>query len=126
MSLREQAAADLRTIVEDGAGFGWPIIVTNPVGEAFELTCLSGDIGLTLDPETGVAVVGRKAHASMTFASLKERNAGVPIGLASSSVKPWRVTFKDIGGTSHEYKVTETMPDQTLGLLVVILEAYKP
>lgn len=124
MSLRRQAADDLRLIVEDVAAFGWSIVVTNPAGEAFDVVGLSGDVGLTIDPETGVAVIGRRAHVALTFASLA--SVGTPIGMASTVGKPWRVTFPDIGGTSREFKVVETAPDQTLGLLVCLLESYRP
>lgn len=125
MSLRETAAADLRAIVEDAEGFGWPITVTNPAGEALDLVGLSTDIGQTIDPETGIAVIGRKASVAITIASL-EPLGGLPAHVASPALKPWRVTFNDIGGTSHEFKVMEAMPDRAIGLVTCVLEAYKP
>lgn len=124
MGLREQAASDLRSIVEDADGFGWPITVTDPNGEELELTGLSSDIALTIDPETGMAVQGRKASVSITLASLEP--LGIPVHVSSSALKPWRVTFADIQGTSHEFKVMESYPDRAIGLVTCILEAYKP
>lgn len=124
MSLRETAIADLRAITENCADFGWPIKVTNPAGEFVEIHGLSTDIGLTIDPETGVAVVGRKASVAIARGTLED--IGMPIGVASSSQKPWLVSFMDDQCVEHNYKVSETMPDRTLGVVVCILEAYKP
>jgi hypothetical protein len=81
--LRETAIADLRAITESDADFGWPITVTNPAGEQMELHGLSADIGLTIDPETGIAVVGRKASVAIARGSLED--IGMPAGVASSS-----------------------------------------
>ena len=126
MSLRAQAAADLLAIVEDAAGFGWPITVTNPAGTAADLTGLSADIGQMIDPETGIAVVGRKASVALAIASLTAAGLALPIGISSTASKPWRVTFNDLAGGTHEFKVSEAMPDRAIGVVTCILEAYKP
>lgn len=125
MSLREIAAADLRGIVENADDFGWPITVIKPDGEERDMVGLSTDIGQTIDPETGIAVVGRKASVALTLVSLE--TFGMPVAIASSASKPWRVRFHDIGGCeAREYKVSDTMPDRALGVVTLMLEAYKP
>ncbi len=125
MSLRHEAAADLRAIVEDSAdGFGWPITVTNPAGTSLAMIGLSTDIGVTVDQETGQPIVGRRASVALAIASLG--SLGMPANVASATSKPWVVVFNDIGGTSHTYKVSEAMPDRAMGLVTCLLEAYKP
>lgn len=126
MSLRELAAADLRGIVEDTAGFGWAVSLTDPAGVTASLTGLSTDIGQTIDPETGVAVSGRRASIALTLASLDGAGLGIPRAISDGASKPWVVTFADIGGTAHTYKVCEAMPDRALGVVTCLLEAYKP
>lgn len=126
MSLREQAAADLQAFVEDAAGgFGWPITLTSPSGESYELTGLSTDIGQTIDPQTGMAVVGRQGSVALPTRRLQALGVDLPRGIADSGSKPWTVRFDDIGGSSHLYKVSEALPDRAVGLVTCLLEVYR-
>lgn len=125
MSLRAQAQIDLRTIVENVGDFGWPITVTPPVGAAAALIGLSTDIGQTIDPETGVAVTGRKASVALTMASLTAAGLGIPRGIADTSSNPWLVRFTDVHGNPQTWKVVESVPDRAAGLVVLMLEAYR-
>lgn len=125
MSLREQAAADLQAILEDAAsGFGWSVSVKTPAGTTVSLTGFSTDIGFTIDPDTGQAVSGRRASVALPIARLTALGVGLPRAVAESSSKPWLVTFEDIGGTSHTFKVVETMPDRAIGCVTCLLEAF--
>lgn len=125
MSLREQAAADLRAFVEDTDGFGWPITVTNPSGVSAALVGLSTDIGLSIDPDTGMTIAGRRASIALAISKLEELSLGVPRGIADPTSKPWVIEFADIGGTAHKFKVSEAQPDRAIGLVVCFLEGYK-
>jgi len=127
MSLREQAAADLTSIVEDAdGGFGWPITVTSPTGATAALTGLSTDVHYSIDPETGQAVSGRTASVALRIASLTAAGLGTPVNVPETDRFPWRVTFDDIDGTSHTFKVAESQPDRAIGVVVCRLEAYQP
>lgn len=126
-SLRTQAAADLRVILEDSAaGFGRAITVTDPAGFSAVLTGLSDDIGLTIDPQTGVAVSGRTASVALALASLTAAGFAIPKGIADGASKPWVITFDDIEGNAHTFKIAEAMVDRAAGLVVCMLEAYQP
>ncbi len=126
MGLREQAASDLQGILEDdAAGFGWPITLTNPAGVSHALKGFSTDIGLAIDPETGQAVVGRRASIALSLPRLADVGFDIPRGIADSSSKPWVVTFADIGGTTHRWKVVDTMPDRAIGIVTCTLEVYR-
>ncbi len=127
MSLRAQAAADLAAIHADTVGgFGWPITVTSPAGVSAALTGLSTDVHTTIDPETGVAVAGRRASVSLARAHLIAAGLGEPRGIGDRDAKPWRVTFDDVNGATHTFKVLEALPDRALGSVVCILEAWVP
>jgi len=127
MGLREQAAADLKTILEDSAaGFGWPITVTDPAGTEAALVGYSTDISELVDPGTGLAVSGRHASIALALASLTAAGLGMPSGVANQHAKPWLVAFDDVAGNAHTFKVSESRPDRAIGVVVCILELYKP
>jgi hypothetical protein len=126
VGLREQAAADNRAILEDSAaGFGWPITVTDPSGKVASVVGNSGDVAQVIDPQTGMAITGRLAHVSIAIASL--RTAGfvdLPAQVADSKKRPWLVTFDDIEGVEHTFKVLEALPDRTIGVVTCTLEGW--
>lgn len=121
MSLRDIAEADLGIIVEDDVnGFGYPINITNPDGVKLPFVCLSNDIGQAIDPDTGQIVSGRFVSVAIRISTLTSVGFDLPYGVADSSVKPWVV---EIDGVN--FKVVNSDPDQTIGLLVCTLELYK-
>jgi hypothetical protein len=126
VNLRLQAAADLKTILEDSvAGFGWAIRVTDPGGNSADLTGFSNDVAMMIDPETGIAVSGRTASVALAMASLTAAGLALPRGVADGATAPWLVEFLDINGDSQLFKVTEGMPDRAIGLVTCKLEFYK-
>jgi hypothetical protein len=125
MSLREIAAADNRTIIEDTAGFGWPITVTDPDGLSVEMVGFSNDIAQVIDPQTGQAISGRLASVALSIATLEDEAFTKPIGVADGTSKPWVIVFNDINGHEHTFKVTEANPDRALGCVTCTLETYK-
>lgn len=126
MGLREQAAADNRAILEDTAGFGWPIRVTDPAGTVAELVGVSTDVFQAIDPGTGQIVSGRSAEVTLSIAALTAAGLGMPKGEADATKKPWRIRFNDVAGAAYEFAVAEARPDRTLGCVLCVLEAYKP
>lgn len=126
MSLREQAAADLRGILTDASGFGWPITLVSPAGARVALTGLSTDVYEMIDPETGQAVTGRRASIALPMLALDEAGIDLPHGVAQKTARPFVAEFADIRGAAHSFKVREAKPDRALGVVVCILEAYKP
>jgi hypothetical protein len=126
VSLREQAAIDARAILEDSAGgFGQTITVTDPDGASADLTGFWTDVAHVIDPETGVGVSGRAASVALPIAALTAAGLGIPRGIADTGIKPWRVSFEDLEGNSHTFKVSEGMPDRALNVVVCTLEAYR-
>lgn len=128
MSLRAIAEADLATTLEsETCGFGWPITITNPAGLALPFVGSSTDISQLIDPDTGQTVSGRLASVTVRMSSLVTAGfAGLPRGIADSTIKPWLVSFDDIGGAAHTFKVAESNPDRTIGVVTLNLEAYTP
>lgn len=124
MNLRELAESDLSFILEDKVnGFGWDITITNPDGVSTDgLVGNSNDISQVIDPDTGQAVSGRSASVALRISSLID--VGLPKGIADTNLKPWIVTFDDINGNSFKFKVMQSNPDRTLGMITLLLEFY--
>jgi hypothetical protein len=132
MGLREQAGLDLLGILEDrDGGFGWPITVTNPAGASLDLIGFSSDIGLTIDPETGVAISGRTASVALPISRILDAGFALPRAVTDTSSKPWLVRFDDAYGRSHLFKVQSADPDTSIGgggsggCITCKLEAYR-
>lgn len=126
MDLRRLAEADLATTLEDAAtGFGWPVKVINPAGDELELSAQSGDISELIDPDTGLGVSGRFAHAALRIKTLYDASFELPAEVHDSASKPWLIKFNDINGKEYTFKVAESNPDRTLGLHVCKLEFYE-
>ena len=126
MGLRDQHAAGARTHIEDLDGFGWPITVTAPDATSLSMVGLSTDIEHTLDPDTGLPVAGRRASVALSLQSLTAGGLGVPRGVASPTAKPWVVSFDDIQGNAHTFKVSRAYPDRAIGIVTCELEQYTP
>ena len=128
MGLREQAAADLQSILEDTSGFGWEITLRNPAGESCEMIGLSNDVAQTIDPQTGIAVSGRIASIALSLKTLEDDQwwLGMPKGITDRTSKPWVVTFNDIMGKPHTFKIQEANPDRAAGIVTCTLESYVP
>jgi len=123
VDLRSVAAADLATTVE---GDGVAVIVTDPDGASAELTGLAADVGALIDPETDTMVSGRQATVTLRVASLTAAGMGVPVGIAETASKPWRITVADVEGTTHDFAVGRAFHDRTIGVVTCMLEGYDP
>lgn len=125
MSLLDQAALDLRAIITDPAGFGVPVTVTDPDGVTATLVGLQNDVSLSIDPQTGIMISGRRASVAFSIQALAAAGLGEPRAVADGARKPWRVSFTTPTGKALVMKVAEANPDE-LGCIVCLLETYKP
>lgn len=127
MNLRDQAAADFKTIVEDSAaGFGRSIELTSPEGQVRTFVGLTNDVSEQIDPETGQAVSGRIASVVLNMDTVIAAGMDLPIGIPDAKRKPWVVKHTDTDNVEHFYKVSDTRPDRDFGGTVLILEHYVP
>ena len=127
MSLITQARADIRSILTDNInGAGQEVILTAPDGQqVMGVVGFYTHIGLTIDPQSGMAVPGQEAHISFSMDDLDERlpeGLGHPTGVPETSRKPWIVTTNPESSDSIQFAVRNTMPDKTLRVLKCRLE----
>lgn len=119
------AEADLAVTLEDPVfGFGQDITVTDPDGVTAGLVGFSGDIAQVIDPDTGTAISGRLAHVDLRISSLEAAGLGLPKEITKRTEKPWIIDFDDIQGNPYKFKVQQSNPDRTSGMVTCILEAY--
>jgi hypothetical protein len=125
VSLLERAAADLVAIASDvEGGFSVPIKVTDPNQNTATINGLATDVGLTIDPGTGVAMPTQRASVALPIAKLTAAGLGEPKGLGDDKSRPWKVVFALPGKKERTFKVAMTLPDRALGCIVCLLEAY--
>jgi len=126
MGLREEAEAVLAETMEDPDMFGWSITLTDPSESSAEMYGLSADISQMIDPDTGEVITGRVASVALRMSSIVAAGfTGFPKNIAETTSKPWLVTFNDILGTEHTFKVRESNRDRAMGVIVCMLEVYR-
>jgi len=125
VSLLDQAASDLRAILEDStAGFARRMVITTPDITVVEVTGLFRDVHRALDPDTGQYVSMRLAEVVLPIAALVEAGVGIPEAVADKTRKPWLVALTNLQGVAQTFKVSEVLPDE-LGAVTCVVEAYQ-
>lgn len=125
MGLLDTAAADAAAFLRDvDGGFGQAITVWDTFGVKLELRGFANRVGQQIDPGTGAMVSGDIVTVTLPIADLEAAKRGLPVGVSDGDGRPWRVAFADRGGVVTKFKVRETSPDKTLGLLVCFLEQW--
>lgn len=122
--LLNQARLDLRSFIADGSGFGVDLIISTPDGiTTAEVRGLASSHNLNVDPETGLFVNTKNIHFSVSESELSD--LGYPVRVNNEvAIKDHLITFDDSAGITRTFKIDETMPDETLGLIVCILGVY--
>lgn len=125
MSLLAKAAADVRSILNDvGGGFAVPIAVVAPDGTTATINGLQTDVGLAIDPDTGVMVAGRKASIVISQADLAAAGLDIPQGVPDDDENPWLVRWTPPTGAEQTMKVVNALPDK-LGCLVLTVVSWR-
>ncbi len=80
---------------------------------------------LSIDPNTGLPLNARNTHIAISEDVLTD--AGYIVRNANGEIDLIRhfVSFKNNKGVLKHYRINETWPDETLGLIVCILGDYE-
>lgn len=123
MGLRDQAKADAKAILNDAVGgAGWNLSLFDPASPTVAVPFVGfvNDIGLTIDPDTNEYVSGRRVTVALSLTDIDEAElSGMPDAVADTTGRPWVVEFDDA-----TWKVARSMPDRTVNILLLELEAY--
>ena len=126
MALRDIANADLREIVNDDDTGGVDCVITDPNGATASFKVFYNDIHQSIDPGTGDIVTGRQSTIAVLINELIDEGFDGIEGVVDSDSKPWLVTISDANGVSYTHKVAESYPDNSIGIMVLMLEIWEP
>jgi hypothetical protein len=124
MSLIAQAKQDVADITANSAEWGLSITMTAPDETTATVT------GLHTKHHMAVDTLGNPVNAKNAHASISEQHlvaAGYPVRNEQGEVSLYghRVSVADSTGTVKHYTVKQWHPDETVGLIVMILDDYE-
>ncbi len=124
MNLIEQAEADLEFVLEDAEdGFGAEFTVIAPDGTTATIHAQSTDIGVLIDPSTGVGVRGRIAEAVFRLSSLILAFGSIP-GKTETGTG-WKFRSVNTNGETWEFAIEQADVDRKLGIVKIILGLHE-
>jgi hypothetical protein len=107
-NIRDLAAADMRSIIEDATGAGTPYTLIHD-GAEYPVTGTFGDIGSLTDPISGEPVQGRAIEATVAAQSIIEAAGTVP-------ARGWKARAAALDGKETALFVQRNEYDRTIGL----------
>lgn len=123
MSLADIAAADFQSILNVD---GCVITLRAPDGREATLSGNEKDVSHAVNPETGAVVSSRRVSVVVSMADLRDLNMAPRGESDAANKKPWVARFTSAGSAvERTWRVMETIPDETIGSLVLILDFYK-
>lgn len=125
MSLFDDAAIELREIINDDLGATVVCTITSPDDVFYSFNCCMSDISQTLDVNTRERISGRRIEISVSMLDLAEVGFESIRGVEKKTEKPWRVEFNNVISKEGTYKIVETAPDSSLGIVVIHMEIMR-
>ena len=119
MSLMDRARADFKRFIADERGFGVLATFTSPTDQVKTVRVLHSKHHITVDND-GRTVNSKNGHISFAESEMTEytiRNDKDEV-----SMKNHKVTVKDSTGLDKNYKIRQAWPNETLGIIVCILD----
>lgn len=107
---------DIDMITTDLDGFGVEITFVAPTNEIAEVVGLHTKHHMSYDTE-GRPVNTRTAHISVAESQLKALLYPVRNARGEVFMKDHKVSVKDSTGTLCNYKITDCLPDETVGMI---------
>lgn len=120
MGLLDDIRKDIKNITSDENEFGVAITLISP-------TVTMEVVGLHTKHYLGVDTDGNIVNSKNAHIAISESNlSGYPVRNAKGEVamRGHLARCKDSTGTEKTYKIEQTLPDETVGLIVIILGDY--
>jgi hypothetical protein len=124
MGLMQQARADLLQIVSNEKEWGIPVVFSAPDNKTVTATCLVKKHHLSINGD-GVPVNGKNATISVAEASLTALTYPIRNAAGEVNLNGHKVAWPDSTGKVSSYMIREWFPDETLGLIVCILDDFR-
>lgn len=125
MGMLEQAQADVKRIRQDPNGFTKQITFIKKDGSlTVTVYGMHSKINGAIDT-MGNFVNAKKAHVSVSEGTLNDAGYFVRDGNNEVSMIGDKVAVKDSSGLLCQYEISETIPDETVGLIVCFLHDFE-
>ena len=123
MSLLERAKADIQQITTNSDEWGVSMVLTAPNSATITIKGLHTKHNIRFDTD-GNQINSLNAHVSFSEAVL----VGYPVRNTNGQVDLIRhkVAVADSTGVVKNYMIKEAYPDETIGLIVCVLDSYIP
>ena len=123
MSLIAQARADIKQITSNLGEFAVDIKLINTTNQIINTKGLHTKIHLGVDTD-GNMVNAKKAHISFSEDNILELGFSIRNAKGEVDLRKWKADIKDSTGVVKNYSIQQWFPDETIGLIVCILEDY--
>lgn len=117
-----RAIRDARRIVT-GGGFNTPVTLTDPLGVEHATQGVCSRHHLEFDTD-GYPVNSTNAHILFSETALVDLGLTVRNANDEVDLNAWLATYVDGTGTTRIYKIVQTRPSETLGLIICIVGRY--
>jgi hypothetical protein len=124
VSLLTELQKTARGLLTNTTDFAVAVTLRDPQYRTLQTSGIAQDIGLSIDPETGTQVLGRRASVAIPTQDLLEAGWSIPEGEPREDEKPWLVTWTPPAGAAQTMRVVGAQPDK-LGVTVLLLEAWR-
>lgn len=118
----ERARADMVNIINN-SDFGVDCAFTPPVGDTVSVKALFTSHNNSVSTD-GIPMNAKNIHISVSESDLLALEYTVRNSSGEVDLKNHIVQFADSTGTTKNFVIKETIPDETLGLIVCILGLY--
>ena len=120
MSLIDIAESDLEFVLEDSIdGFGVEFLVTTPESVDHTLSGQSTDIGILIDPMTGVGVRGRNCEVVFRLKTVLSKLGKIPD--KSELNEGWKFSHTNTNNQTWVFELQQVDVDRKLGIVKIIL-----
>lgn len=119
----DRATRDAKRFVTQG-GFSTPLTLTIPNAEGDAIiNGIASRHHIEFDQD-GYPINSTNAHVLLSENALIEAGLTVRNSRGEVALEGWRVTWTDGTGTARTYKIVQTKPSETLGLIICTIGRY--
>jgi len=122
MDLINRAIRDSKRFVTAG-GFNVPITLTPPVGDNVTVEGIASRHHIEFDQD-GYPINSTNAHVLLSETALTDVGLTVRNSRDEVQLEGYIMEYTDGTGTLRKYKIVQTRPSETLGLIVCIMGRY--
>lgn len=125
MGIIARANRDIQRITSNPDGFGIPMKLLAPTGEIANIIGIHPKVHLGVNSE-GNVISTKQARATFSEKVLMNANPAYPLRNTDGNVNldGHILTMADSTGVMHDYVAQTWIPDETIGIIVVMLGDY--